>query len=241
MAMKKEFCPECGEVGMSVKKLTLNSLLKENEKDRIGDNPYFFCKTFSCPVVYFDEASSSVFEKDALTVRVGIKESGLPRPVCYCFDHTIEDIEEEIARTGECSVSDDIATRMKEVCWCETKNPMGSCCISTVNKYIKFAKADSNLSTAKLSSSSARKLKIFTTVGAVFTAVLSSACCWVPLLLIGLGISGSAASASLESYRSLLLVVSAGFLSTGFYLVYKKPVEPADCCSTSNNETKKIL
>jgi NAD(P)H-nitrite reductase large subunit len=69
-----------------------------------------------------------------LTVRVGIKERNGPRHVCYCFNHTIEEIEEEVRRSGTTTVLDDIKTRMKTACWCETKSPQGSCCLASVTK-----------------------------------------------------------------------------------------------------------
>ena len=130
--MKNEnACPTCAKHGKPVKTVTLRALLREEEKPKIRDDSagYAFCQTAACPMVYFNENGDSVFEKDALTVRVGIKEREAPRPICYCFDHTIEEIEEEITRTGRSSVLDDIRTRMKDGCWCETKSPMGSCCL----------------------------------------------------------------------------------------------------------------
>ncbi|MCF6312008.1 MAG: hypothetical protein L3J39_06115 [Verrucomicrobiales bacterium] len=80
--MKKELCPKCGELGKYVKRITLDSLLKEGERERMGAEPYFFCETTDCSVVYFDEAAQSVFEKEALTIRIGIKESEAPRQIC---------------------------------------------------------------------------------------------------------------------------------------------------------------
>jgi len=141
MGMKAQSCPKCGSSGRAVKPVTPRSLLKDRATSRLGDQPYFFCAAPDCPVVYFDDSGESIFGKDALSVRVGIKESESPRPVCYCFDHTIEEIEEEIRQTGETTVLDDIKTRMKEACWCETKSPMGSCCLATVTKEVKAAKS----------------------------------------------------------------------------------------------------
>ncbi len=74
-------------------------------------------------------------------MRVGIKETTAPRPVCYCFHHSVEEIDEDIARTGQTGVIDDIKTRMQKACWCETTNPMGACCLSTVTRFVKAAKA----------------------------------------------------------------------------------------------------
>lgn len=124
-----------------MKTITLQSLLEPSAKARIDeDRQYQFCKSEDCPVVYFAEDGQSLFGKNELTVRVGIKEATAPRPVCYCFSHTIEEIEDNIRCTGDTRVLDDIRTHMKEACWCETKSPMGSCCLATVSNCVKAAK-----------------------------------------------------------------------------------------------------
>ena len=76
------------------------------------------------------------------------------------------------------------------------------------------------------------------TGGTLFTAVLSSACCWLPLALIAFGVSGAAVSAALEPWRPLLIGLTIALLGTAFYLSYRKPTAPettdestASCCS----------
>jgi len=137
----KTSCPRCGAAGKPVKPVTLQSLLKPDAWTRIGSASYRFCPSENCGVVYFAETGAGEFGKSDLTVRVGIKETTPPRHVCYCFNHTVEEIEEEVRRTGKTAVLDDIKTRMKEACWCETKSPLGSCCLATVTKYVKAAEA----------------------------------------------------------------------------------------------------
>jgi len=269
--MKKDSCPGCGEPGKAVKEITLRSMLKESEKERIGADRYFFCRHPSCSVVYFDEPGESIFEKDALKVRVGIKESEAPRRLCYCFDHTIEEIEEEIVRTGKSTVLIDIATRMKEACWCETKNPMGGCCMTTVSKYVKEAtaklgprvasdkneefidccsgsdeaaekKEDCNGVPIKPAVDSRRKLGALATTGAVFTAVLSSACCWLPLLLIFFGVSAAGVSGFFKATRFWFLGATGVLLALGFYLMYfrKEKCAPDSACAAPNPKLQRF-
>lgn len=134
-------CPVCGNKGGKVQRITLDALLTPGAAARIGDTRYRFCDNPDCRIVYFDEAGST-FARADLTVRVGVKERTAPRHVCYCFDHTIEEIEAEVRATGRSSVLDDIKTRMKTACWCETKNPQGVCCLGTVGTYVKRALAE---------------------------------------------------------------------------------------------------
>ncbi|GBE34372.1 hypothetical protein BMS3Bbin06_00895 [bacterium BMS3Bbin06] len=83
---------------------------------------------------------SHVFYKEDLTVRVGIKEESPPRPICYCFNHSVEEIFDEARRTGKSTVIDDIKSRIKsDGCSCEVKNPQGSCCLGTVKPFVNEA------------------------------------------------------------------------------------------------------
>ncbi len=133
-------CPSCCKEGSAVKAATLRSLIGKERQGRITVNHYFFCGSHGCDIVYFTEDGSRAFYKEDLTVRVGVKESKAPRPICYCFNHTVEGIFDEIKQTGKSTVIDDITSRMKkDGCFCETKNPQGSCCLKTVKQIVKEA------------------------------------------------------------------------------------------------------
>jgi len=78
----------------------------------------------------------------------------------------------------------------------------------------------------------AQKIALF---GTVISALLASACCWLPLLLLVFGVSGVAVSATFEQYRLLFIAVTFAFLAAGFYFVYRpkqRSVEGAatNCC-----------
>ena len=132
-------CPRCGTRGKIVEEVTLRSLVKREQQHRISEGTtYRFCNAQGCDVVYFAEDGSHVFTRDDLTVRVGVKETEPPRPVCYCFHHTVEDIFDEIRRTGKSTIPDDIRTRINsEGCHCERTNPQGSCCLGVVQAFVQ--------------------------------------------------------------------------------------------------------
>jgi len=67
-------------------------------------------------------------------------------------------------------------------------------------------------------------------IGAVVGALAASACCLLPALLALLGVSGLGLAAALEPYRPLFLLLTAGLLGAGFYLVYRRSPAPADPC-----------
>jgi copper chaperone CopZ len=56
--------------------------------------------------------------------------------------------------------------------------------------------------------------------GSVLAAALSSACCWLPLLLLAFGASAAGVSAFFERWRPVLSTVAFVMLGIGFYLAY---------------------
>ncbi|MEE9295767.1 MAG: mercuric transporter MerT family protein [Phycisphaerae bacterium] len=131
-------CPECRKTGRKVKRATLDSLLCAGRRPDIGDGPYHVCVTPDCDTVYFSAGGDETFGKRDLAVRFGLKEASPPRPVCYCFDHTVEEIHDEIRRTGRSTVSDSIKADMdKSGCRCESTNPLGGCCLNTVEEVVQ--------------------------------------------------------------------------------------------------------
>lgn len=258
-------CPDCDSTGKRVKKITLRSLLQENSRDDLDDREWLFCRTPDCDTVYFEESGRTTFSKDDLTVRVGIKETESPRPICYCFNHTVEEIDEEVARTGSTTVLDDIKSRMKEACWCETTNPMGSCCLATVTKFVKIAQAQSatddigdetpleedccashqnsiSETETPAADSEKRRFGMFATGGAVLSSILSSACCWLPLLLLAFGASAAGVAGFFEAWRPWFLGGAVVLLGLGFYFVYfrKEQCGPDDTCSAPNQKLRRF-
>ncbi len=71
---------------------------------------------------------------------------------------------------------------------------------------------------------------------AVLTALLASACCWLPLLAVSLGLSFGGLSVWFMKYRLPLLGVTAVLLATGFYMVYvgKRRCAPGSVCPAPN-------
>lgn len=130
-------CQRCGEKGRRVLRDTMESLLKLDSLDRLADEPYYFDRAPDCDVVYFSNEAQSYFHKNDLTVRVGLKETESPVPLCYCFGHTAESVREEILTTGRSSVATKITTEVHAGnCSCEVKNPSGKCCLGEVNRVV---------------------------------------------------------------------------------------------------------
>lgn len=216
-----------------------------------GDTGWRFCESSGCDVVYFSEVGDTRFTKSQLKVPVGVKETSSERPLCYCFGHSIASIKEELRTKGRSDALEDIRTKMKDPgCQCETENPSGSCCLGSVTKGIQIAQEEIGMTTAStktepvqtakdgpsraISSPSTGRGETVAKIGTVVSAIVASACCWLPLALLAVGVSGVGIAATLETYRPLFIVVTFGFLAAAFYFTYrpKKAASEAGhgCC-----------
>ncbi len=61
--------------------------------------------------------------------------------------------------------------------------------------------------------------------GGALGAVAASSCCIVPVVLFSLGATGAWIGnlVALAPYQPVFVTVTAGFLGTGFYMVYRRP------------------
>lgn len=69
--------------------------------------------------------------------------------------------------------------------------------------------------------------------GSILSALAASACCWIPLLLIAIGLSAGGVAAWFEQYRWWFLGLTAVLLGAGFYFVYFRAprCEPGSACA----------
>lgn len=229
-----------------------------------GDTGWRFCDGPNCDVVYFAEQGDTVYRKPDLRVAVGIKEQAGERPLCYCFGHSVESIKDELRTKGRSEALEDIRAKMKSPgCHCETANPSGACCLGSVARGIEIARAelgiagggaetdaadrtgdnpadDANAAAPagsqphKQRATASRRGELIAKLGAVISAIVASACCWLPLVLLALGVSGAGIASALEAYRPVFIVVTFAFLAAAFYFTYRprKTAESADgCCA----------
>ncbi|HEU4952634.1 MAG TPA: hypothetical protein VFT46_11840 [Holophagaceae bacterium] len=259
-ASKSEvLCPYSGTRGKPVKPVTLRALLKPHLQEQVRDQVYRFCGDPTCEVVYFSEDRTQSFLRGDLTVRVGIKESEAPRPLCYCFSHSVESIRGEYAATGESTVVQAIRAEVKAgTCRCEITNPGGSCCLGDVTKAVKEIqdgnprgttpalkeamthdccavpeppKIGPSASTPVAEGSTARR----TVWAAAGLGLLASACCWIPLALAGAGAAGGAAGARVAWLRPWALwglaLLMVGTLGWWIYRHSIRGRPQEDCCA----------
>lgn len=71
--------------------------------------------------------------------------------------------------------------------------------------------------------------------GSILAAITASLCCIGPLIAVGLGAGGFAASAAFEKWRPVFLGVTFALLALAWYLTYRKPkvaCEEGAACAT---------
>ncbi len=140
-AANDQVCRACGNSGIPVTAITVESLVSPARRSRLASLEGFAaCRTLDCPVAYFASERDEYIEKSDLTVRIGVKETDDPAPLCYCFGWTKRMVDDEVARTGTSSAVRDIAERMRATgCACERTNPSGRCCLPDVEVYSALA------------------------------------------------------------------------------------------------------
>ncbi len=245
----QRFCPACGRPARPVKPTTLNALLREPRRVPSAAS-LRVCENAECDTVYFAEDGSAVFAKSDLKVRFGLKEAGSPRPICYCFNHSIEDIEREFEQHGHATVAEQIQAEMKGPgCRCELTNPLGRCCLASVNDVVRRCRLQSGVPLPSETDTPAADCcgdvccptqpdsaraggGAIAAGGSLLAALMSSACCWLPLLLIAFGASAAGVGGFFEQWRRPLVAVAVILLAIGFYQTYRPhPATEAGCCA----------
>jgi hypothetical protein len=130
-------CPECGNAGKPVQGQTVKAMLVVSLRN-VQDAQYLFCRTQTCPVVYFSANGEQTFTVEQVREQVYQKEPEADDVfVCYCFRHTAGDLR-AASLEGRLAIVDDINTGINVgQCACDLRNPQGSCCLGNVRGMIK--------------------------------------------------------------------------------------------------------
>ena len=244
-------CPGCGGPGKRVTRATLDALLTpEARLASLGElDTARYCGAAGCDIVYWTGEPPVTRTVGDVAVEVFDKTIRRDRPVCYCFGFTVAEVEADTEGT----IATDIAQRCRDgLDRCETTSPSGRCCLGAVRRLTKRASAtgprtepdpeaccarDRAVTTSRPPGPTASRSRApaVTVAGAVLAAVLSSACCWLPLALAGAGVSAAGAGAAFEVYRPYALGLAGVLLAAGFWFVYlrRAPCEPGTACERS--------
>lgn len=130
-------CPVCGAKGKPVQGQTVKALLLESLR-AVKAVEYLFCRTQTCPVVYFSLNGEQTFITAQIRERVYQKEPESDDVlVCYCFRHSVGDICTASPAT-HMTIVNNISTGINAgQCACDLRNPQGACCLGNVRGLIK--------------------------------------------------------------------------------------------------------
>lgn len=136
-------CPSCGEQGRGVHPITLQRLLVPEALDRLTTLEGFrFCANTQCEVVYYHPEHGQRLGQPDVRVPVWQKGTNPARLVCYCFQHTVAEIEHEVTETGASPTCDAIIQHCQQgLSRCEETNPQGACCVGNVRHIIQKTQA----------------------------------------------------------------------------------------------------
>jgi hypothetical protein len=131
-------CPECGKTGKPVGGQTVKAMLSVSLR-KVEAPKYLFCRTQTCPVVYFSSDDGQTFTVDQVRERVYQKEPEAEDVfICYCFRHTVGDLHTASPEARTTVVQDINIGVNGGQCACDLRNPQGSCCLGNVRAIIKW-------------------------------------------------------------------------------------------------------
>jgi hypothetical protein len=120
-------CPRCQSTGRSVRTVTLAAqVLPARLAGLAHREGWRLCGSDSCDVVYFRDADVVlVGESRAIPFH---KRGGADRLVCFCFGHSVADLEADVAASGRSSIQAAIKAQCRAGRHdCQRKNPQGRC------------------------------------------------------------------------------------------------------------------
>ena len=130
-------CPECEQKGKPVQGQTVKALVSVSLRE-VQEVKYLFCRTQTCPVVYFSPDGAQRFTTAQVRERVYQKEPDTDEVlVCYCFQHTVGEVRAASPETRAAMLDDINAGVNAGQCACDLRNPQGSCCLGNVRGLIK--------------------------------------------------------------------------------------------------------
>ncbi len=252
-------CPRCEVPGRAVKAATVAAqLAPETVTD--GD-AWTMCRSAQCKVVYF--RADEVVPIGQLPATPFHKSTEPARLVCFCFEHSVSDVEADLATHGRSTIRESIKAACKAgEDDCLHENPQGRCCLGNVGQVISQAPSlerepeHAGCCAAKSPvepevpvpppevappAQTTLAAGVVAPALALTASALSSACCWLPLAAIGLGVSSGGVGAVFDAWRVPLLFASVGMLAFGFYLVYRKPrCAPDEACEVPNPRLRRF-
>lgn len=128
--------PLCPIINAPTKVVSRETVSRHVVLTKLPKTTFGFCDAPGCDVVYVG-ADGMLIKKDQLKVRVGVKESSNPKPICYCWGFDEHQIIEDFHQHGRSTIRSYIQDQVQAgCCRCESTNPSGRCCLGDVGRAI---------------------------------------------------------------------------------------------------------
>ncbi len=138
VAPTPDMCPSCDQKGKAVDTQIVKAMLAVSLEEIRPSATYRFCRTETCPVVYYADEAGQFFTEDNIKERVHQKHPNDDDVlVCYCFYHSPGSIRAEFERGITNVVARVTAGTKTGQCACDIRNPQGSCCLGNVGAVVK--------------------------------------------------------------------------------------------------------
>lgn len=131
-------CPQCNQIGLMVRDLTIQKLLTPEAKNKLKDSTaYYLCTDPDCLISYYSFKNEQLFDIHDVKVPIWYKKDANPVYACYCNKLTREEVLEFVKETGIDEMNKIIIRlRGKVKSTCVAKNPSGQCCNEYFNELI---------------------------------------------------------------------------------------------------------
>ena len=132
-------CPQCETRGRVIKRVTLESQVVDDRLDAIGDrDDWRLCLSATCDVIYFRD--DEIVVRGETRAAPFHKSEDPDRLVCFCFEHSVAEVEADARANGNSTIRDTIKAACKAgEDDCERINPQGRCCLGNVGLVVKRA------------------------------------------------------------------------------------------------------
>ena len=124
-------CPKCGAIGRKTSLTTLEYQI--NATPPPSQDDWFFCRTPSCSIVYFSSPTVTPIPLNSLQKTPFPKSDSPNRLVCFCFNHTVKDILDDILINSTSTIKTEISKLCRNgLNDCLQLNPEGRCCLGNI-------------------------------------------------------------------------------------------------------------
>lgn len=126
----RAYCPRCGALGTEVGTSTLDTHIRPESRQKLGDAAWF-CTYPTCETAYFDLFETVVTTAE-LVGPVTPKDPGAP--LCACFGLTADDVEADARSPAPLRIRELLSKSESPEARCATLAANGQCCLPEVRK-----------------------------------------------------------------------------------------------------------